>query len=118
MKHGCVVEESDDAYPLACFSVTDPENEAAVNQEAIARLWQQTRSNLDRFPGRTRKVDGRQYLNWEDYRGWRGRRVKVDLRAGISPGLIVCRWNQRIEEQGGGEQATLAGILGGVVKII
>ena len=63
---------------------------------------------MDRFPGRTREIRGKQYLNGEDYLSWRGRRVKGNISSGLSPGLTMSRWNQWVEEQGGKGKATLA----------
>ncbi len=72
-------------------------------------MWQQARKRLDRFPCRTRKIDGHEYLNWEDYLGWRGRRVKGNIASGLSNGLVMSRWNRWVKEQGGEGKAALAG---------
>ena len=79
-----------------------------VSSDLTKKLWQQTGKHLDRFPGRTREIRGKQYLNWEDYLSWRGRRVKGNISSGLSPGLTMSRWNQWVEEQGGKGKATLA----------
>ena len=100
-QRGLIVEESDDPHPLAWYGITDPESGTASNPDLTGRLWQQTRKHLDRFPGRTREIDGRQFLNWEDYLDWRGRRVKGNMTSGLSPGLIMSPWNRWVEEQGG-----------------
>ncbi|MFQ6026826.1 MAG: hypothetical protein ACE5Q6_04840 [Dehalococcoidia bacterium] len=112
-QQGLVVEESDDPHPFAWFKITDPEQEENASPELTLKLWQQAQRQLARFPGRTKEIDGRHYLNWEDYLGWRGRRVKGDLMAGIGQGLIVSQWNRWIEEQGGEGEATLARVLMG-----
>ncbi len=65
-QQGLVVEESDDPHPLAWFSITYPEEGTKASRDLTQILWQQTRERLDRFSGRTREVDGRKYLNWED----------------------------------------------------
>ena len=109
-QQGLVVEESDDPHPLAWFRITDPESGTVANPDLTGRLWQQTLKHLDRFPGRTREIDGRKYLNSEAYLGWRGRRVKGDIQSGPIPGLVASRWNQWVKEQGGDGKTTLAGV--------
>ncbi|MFQ6030895.1 MAG: hypothetical protein ACE5Q6_25800 [Dehalococcoidia bacterium] len=71
-QQGLVVEESDDPHTFAWFKITDSENQTGANPELTLKLWQQAQKHLDRFPGRTKEIDGRQYLNWEDYLGCRG----------------------------------------------
>lgn len=44
------------------------------------------------------QIEGNQYLNWEDYLGWRGRRVKGNITSGLSPGLAGVP----VEPLGGG----------------
>ncbi len=110
-QQGLAVEESDDPHPLAWFRITNPEDGTEASRELTDKLWQQTRKHLERFPGRTREIQGKQYLNWEDYLGWRGRRVKGNVASGLSSGLFMSRWNRWVEEQGGGGKATLAGTL-------
>ena len=39
------------------------------------------------------EIAGCLYLNWKDYLAWRGRRVKGNIIFGLSPGLVVSRWN-------------------------
>ena len=112
-QQGLVVEESDDPHPLAWFGITDSEEGSEANSDLTNKLWQQTLRHLDRFPGQTREMDGRKYLNWDDYLKWRGRRVKGNIASGLSPGLVVSRWNRWVEEQGGDGKATLAGTLVG-----
>ena len=74
------------------------------------KLWQQTRKHLAAFPGRTRFIDDRPYLSFEDYLKWRSRRCKGDLKSGMGSGVIVTRWNQWVEGQCGEDKAVLAGI--------
>ena len=71
-QQGLVVEESDDPHPLAWFRITNPEEGTEASRDLTNKLWKQTQKRLERFPGRTREIDGRKYLNWEDYLGWRG----------------------------------------------
>ncbi len=112
-QQGLVVEESDDPHPLAWFRIADPEEGTEAGRDLTNKLWQQTRKHLDRFPGRTQETDGRKYLNWEDYLGWRGRRVKGNIASGLSPGLVMSRWNRWAEEQSGEGKMILARTLVG-----
>ncbi|MFQ6029982.1 MAG: hypothetical protein ACE5Q6_21115, partial [Dehalococcoidia bacterium] len=109
-QRGLVVEESDDPHPLAWFKITDPEQDENASAELTLKLWQQAQKHLDRFPGRTREIDGRFYLHWNDYLGWRGRRVKGDLKADVSPVMIVSRYNRWVAEQGGEGHAAIADV--------
>lgn len=110
---GLVVVESDDPHPLAWFRITDPQDSTEASRDLTKKLWQQTRKHLDRCLGRTREIDGPPCLIWEDYLGWRGRRVKENIASGLSSGLVMSRWNRWVEEQGGEGKATLAGMLVG-----
>ncbi|MCH7620601.1 MAG: hypothetical protein IH870_01740, partial [Chloroflexi bacterium] len=69
-QRGLVVEESDDPHPLAWFRITNPKEGTEASDDLTNKLWQQTEKHLDRFPGRTRAIDGRKHLIWEDYLGW------------------------------------------------
>jgi len=91
------VEESDDPHPLAWFRITDPQDSTEASRDLTNKLWQQTLKHLDRFSGHTREIQGKQYLNWEDYLDWRGRRVKGNLKSGLSPGLVLSQWNRWAE---------------------
>ena len=84
-----MAEESNDPHPLAWFKITNPEEGTEPSPDLTNKLWQQTRKHLDRFPDRTREIAGRLYLSWEDYLGWRGRRVKGNITSGLSPGLVM-----------------------------
>ncbi|MFQ6027185.1 MAG: hypothetical protein ACE5Q6_06815 [Dehalococcoidia bacterium] len=111
VQQGLAVEESDDPHALAWFNISDPEAGENAPAEMTLKLWQQAQRHLARSPGRTKEIEGHHYFNWEDYLGWRGRRVKGDLTARISQGLIVSQWNRWVEQQGGEGKATLAGVL-------
>ncbi len=91
-QQGLVVEESDDPHPLAWFKITNQEDGTEASRDLTNRLWQQTRKHQERFPGRTREFDRRQYLNCEDYLVWSGRRLKVNITSGLSPGLVMSQW--------------------------
>ena len=76
----------------------EADHQPGTGSEACAavsmKLWQQTRKRLAAFPGSTRVIDERQYLNFADYLKWRGRRNKGDLKSGMRRGLVVSSWNQ------------------------
>ncbi|MFQ6027586.1 MAG: hypothetical protein ACE5Q6_08845, partial [Dehalococcoidia bacterium] len=110
VQRGLAVEEFDDPHPLAWFKITNTQDGTDASPEVTLKLWQQAQKHLARFSGRTKKIDGRQFLKWEDYLCWRGRRVKGDLTASIGQGLIVSQWNRWIEQHGGEAKATLAGV--------
>ena len=66
--------------------------------------------NLAKFPGRTKKIDGRPYIHFEDYCNWRGRKLKGDLLPDIEKGIVNASWNAWVNAQGGEGIATLAGV--------
>jgi hypothetical protein len=105
-----VLEESDDPHPLAWFRVTDQEKQEEAQIGVTSKLRNQTRRHLARFTGRTQEIKGRQHLHWEDYLGWRGRRVKGDLTSGLSTGLFLSPWNRWVEDHNDKETATLVGV--------
>ena len=76
----------------------------------MMKLWQQTRKHLAGFRGRARVVDEREYVNFEDYVKWKGRRNKGELKSGMRTGPVVSSWNQWVEAQGGEGVATLGGV--------
>ena len=66
------------------------------------------RENLGRFPGRTRELEGRTYLHFEDYASWRGRYLKGDLAKLVETGFTMASWNAWVREPDGGEAAIAA----------
>jgi hypothetical protein len=104
------MEEPEDSHPIAWHLMVDPAYGSEVDTAVTMKLRQQTRKHLARFPGRTREIDERPYLNFEDYLKWRGRRSKGDLRSAIGLGMVVTQWNRWVEEHGGEGEATLAGV--------
>jgi len=80
------------------------------------KLWQQTRKHLAGFSGRTKEIDGRQYLRFTEYLKWRGRRNKGDFGTGLHTGLAVSQWNRWVEAQGGESVATLPGVKVGMLN--
>jgi hypothetical protein len=73
-------------------------------------LHQKAAQNLKRSPGRTRKINNRLYLNFDDYRTWRGRKIKGDLQKHVKDGLVTASWNKWINDHDGEDAATLIGI--------
>ena len=104
-----LLEEPEDNHPMAWHGIIDPKDGSEVDAAVAIKLWQQTRKRLAGFPGRTRVIDERQYLNFADYLKWRGRRNKGDLKSGMRRGLVVSSWNQWVEEHGCEGAAFLAG---------
>jgi hypothetical protein len=86
------------------------EVDAADAAEAEARVKAQVKKRLGRFRGKTRELDGRRYLSFEDYCRWSGRRVKGNPKDSIEIGLVAASWNRWIEQNGGEGAAQLAGV--------
>ncbi|HZA25841.1 MAG TPA: hypothetical protein VFA32_25140 [Dehalococcoidia bacterium] len=76
----------------------------------MKKLWKQTQKHLSSFPGRTRDIQGRPCLHFQDYIRWRGRKAKGDLRSGLGRGLVLASWNQWLAANGGDGAATLEGV--------
>ena len=109
VEKGLLLEESGDYHPMAWKRIINQEHGSEACAAVSMKLWQQTRKRLAAFPGSTRVIDERQYLNFADYLKWRGRRNKGDLKSGMRRGLVVSSWNQWVEEHGCGGAAFLAG---------
>ena len=115
VEKGLLLEESGDYHPMAWKRIINQEHGPEACAAVSMKLWQQTRKRLAAFPGSTRVIDERQYLNFADYLKWRGRRNKGDLKSGMRRGLVVSSWNQWVESQGGEGVATLAGVASGIL---
>ena len=115
VEKGLLLEESGDYHPMAWKRIINQEHGSEACAAVSMKLWQQTRKRLAAFPGSTRVIDERQYLNFADYLKWRGRRNKGDLKSGMRRGLVVSSWNQWVESQGGEGVATLAGVASGIL---
>ena len=61
------------------------------------------------FPGRTKLVDERLYLSFQDYMEWKGRRNRGDLKPRMGTGLVASAWSHWVEAQGSEGVASLAG---------
>ena len=115
VEKGLLLEESGDYHPMAWKRIINQEHGSEACAAVSMKLWQQTRKRLAAFPGSTRVIDERQYLNFADYLKWRGRRNKGDLKSGMRRGLVVSSWNQWVEEHGCEGVATLAGVASGIL---
>ena len=102
---GYQVKKTNDEHPLAWPHFIDS-NGIEINQEEISGLCKQADKHLKKFPGRRKEIDGRPYLDFEDYCSWRGRKVKADLRSCVSAGFLTASWNAWIDAQG--EKPTMA----------
>jgi hypothetical protein len=102
---GYQVKKTNDQHPLAWPRFFDS-NGTEINQEEINSLCKQVDRHLKKFPGRRKEIDGRPYLNFEDYCSWRGRKVKANLRSCVSAGFLTASWNAWINAQG--EKPTMA----------
>jgi hypothetical protein len=102
---GYQVKKTNDEHPLAWPRFLDS-NGTEINREEINNLCRQGDRHLKRFPGRKKEIDGRPYLNFEDYCSWRGRKVKANLRSYVSAGFLTASWNAWIDTQG--EKTTMA----------
>ena len=109
IRKGYVLEESEDNHQMAWFRIVNPADGSEIDSAETDRLWQQTMRHLLKSPGRTREIEGRLTFNFNDYRKWRGRRAKWDLRAGASKGIAVSHWNQWIQADGD-DSPTLLGV--------
>ena len=83
VEKGYLLEEPEDQHPLASHRVIDPEDGSGADVTVSMELWTRTRKHLTKFLGRTKEINGRQYLSFTDYLKWRGRHAKGDLKSGI-----------------------------------
>jgi hypothetical protein len=63
---GYELQEAEDSHPLAWYRVVDPETGVEVDATAFKQVWAQTEKHLDRIPGRTRDIQKRPYLHFQD----------------------------------------------------
>jgi hypothetical protein len=79
-----------------------------IHPADLSRLRKKVVSNLKKYQGRTKPIDGRLYIAFKDYSDWKGRIVKGNLTTELCPGFLTASWNQWLEEQGDN------GCLGGI----
>jgi hypothetical protein len=104
---GYQVKKTNDEHPLAWPRFLDI-NGTEISQEEINSLCRQADRHLKKFPGRRKEIDGRPYLNFEDYCSWRGRKFKTNLRSCVSAGFMTASWNAWIDAKR--EKPTMAGV--------
>jgi hypothetical protein len=105
---GYEASEDQDEHPLASVQFVSHDGQE-VDQAETQVLRRQAVRSLAKFPGRTREIDGRPYLHFEDYRRWRGRKVKGDLQSGIQRGFVTTSWNVWVDAKRGEGVAALTG---------
>ena len=106
---GYRLQKAEDGHPLAPDQLVRSDG-AEANQSEVTRLRRQVVRSLAKFPGRTRKIGGRLYIHLEDYRTWRGRKLKGDLHSNIRRGLVTTSWDAWVNDRGGEGVTTLAGV--------
>ena len=104
---GYQAKETNDHHPLAWPSFID-ENGEEIDRKEIHSLLIRADRHLKKFPGKTKEIDGRQYINFKDYCEWRGRRVTDDLSSCVSEGFITASWNRWVDAKKG--KSELAGV--------
>jgi hypothetical protein len=85
-----------------------------VDDSLLAKLRQEARDAIARFPGRTKKIGTRTYLNIRDYHDWSERGVRGDLE--VLEGIRVSSWNAWVDANGGESRAVLAGVKVGKLR--
>ena len=101
----------DDDHLLAMPVFTKPASKGAIpaGRVEVEALQLKARDSLGRFQGRTRELEGRLYLHFEDYAHWRGRYLTGDLAKLVEPGFTMASWHAWVREQGG-PLAKVAGV--------
>jgi hypothetical protein len=99
---GYQLQEPEDSHPLAWYRVVDPETGAEADVMVLKQIWQRTEKHLGRFPGRTREIQGRSYLHFQDYIRWRGRKARAGVESNLRRGLVLSSWNQWVADNGDG----------------
>jgi hypothetical protein len=100
-------QETNDHHPLAWQHFIDS-NGSEIGQAEVHALCQQVGRRLKKFPGRIKEIDGRSYINFEDYSSWQGRKVKGDLHSNVYTGFITVSWNTWLDTKRG--KGRLAGV--------
>jgi hypothetical protein len=101
------IQETNDHHPLAWPRFIDERGEE-IDRKEIQSLCLRADRHLKKFPGRTKEIDGRTYINFGDYCSWRGRRVKGDLSAFVSEGFLTISWDAWVDSRRG--KSELAGV--------
>jgi hypothetical protein len=96
---GFQVQEDDGANLLATLQFTQ-DSDQKVTPEEILAFRGRAQLFFKKYSGRTREIDGRQFISFEDYCAWRGRKVKGDLKQLIKEGVVTVSWNRWIKDHG------------------
>ncbi len=99
--------ETNDDHPLAWPRYINNNGEEISRNEMLS-LQKSIHKHLKNIPGKTIKISGRTYLDFEDYCSWKGRGLKGDLRPQIYEGFITSSWNKWLDT--GAEDDCLTGI--------
>ena len=75
---GYVVQLDDKDHPLALQRFVHSDGERVDDLE-IQSFRQSAAHSLVKFPGRTKKIQNRPYIHFDDYCNWQGRKLKGDL---------------------------------------
>jgi hypothetical protein len=92
-----------DTHPLAWHRFYPPGRRASSSPQADPQIFEearhQARARLGRFKGRTYEINGRPFIDFQDYAAWERRRVPGDLTAPylLKDGLEVCAWNSWVD---------------------
>lgn len=108
-RKGYRFQEAEDGHPLALV-VLNRDNGKEADPAEIGSLRRRASHNLAKFPGRARKIDGRMYLHFDDYRSWPGRKVKGDLLPNVKEGMVTVSWNKWVSDHGGEGVVAIAGV--------
>jgi hypothetical protein len=107
---GHQLQEPEDSHLLAWYRIFDPETGSEADAGLQEKMWRQTEKHLGRFSGRTRDIQGRPYLHFQDYIRWRGRKATGDLKSGLRRGLVLSSWNQWVATHAGDGMVRLGGV--------
>lgn len=109
---GFEYREADDthpmAWPLVCSPGADGEKPQKTQSDKVNALRKVARTNLTRYKGKTRTIDGRIYLHIDTYRRWKGRKVKGHLD--VTEGMVLTSWNAWVDANGQNGSAELASV--------
>jgi hypothetical protein len=106
---GYQMKEGEYQHPLAQERFTRNDGKE-IDQAETQVLKRQVVRHLRKFTGRKKKIDGRLYINFEDYHTWPGRKVRGDLKAGVKKGLVTAAWNSWVDAHGGDDVALVASV--------
>jgi hypothetical protein len=99
-----------DDHPLAFDRFFPPRtnwsrpNEADDSQIATAEA--EAKAHLDKYPGRTRNIEGRVYLHFRDYARWPDRWLRGDFKRLYESGVSLQSWNDCVVRRGNQEGMT------------